>query len=111
VEFLPGIRVNSCIGVIENRDLWSPNTVIMHVGTNDIETTTNLNYMDEVYSLVATTKLKFPHSRLFLNGVVRRKVVSWRRIRAINDTLLGSQSLRNPEVNYSPNRISGGECF
>jgi hypothetical protein len=40
--------------------------------------------MGDVYALVNKIKTKFPQSRLVLSGVLRRRHVSWRRIRALN---------------------------
>jgi hypothetical protein len=58
--------------VIEKRDLSSPETVIIHVGTNDLRAMKNLDFlMGEVYALVATAKSKLPNSRLVLRGVLR----------------------------------------
>jgi lysophospholipase L1-like esterase len=71
---------------MENRDLGSPDTVVIDVGTNDLRRTANLEYvMGDVYSLVNKAKSKFPQVRLVLSGVVRRKDVSWRRVGAVND--------------------------
>jgi lysophospholipase L1-like esterase len=71
--------------VIENRDLGSPETVIIHVGTNDLKTRKNFDFvMGEVHELVSTAKKKFPNCRLILSGVLRRRDVSWRRIGALN---------------------------
>ena len=36
VECFPGIRTKQFHRVIANRDLGSPDTVILHVGTNDL---------------------------------------------------------------------------
>jgi hypothetical protein len=41
--------------------------------------------MGDVYALVNKTKTKFPQSKVFLSGVLRRRDVSWRRIGALND--------------------------
>jgi hypothetical protein len=50
---------------MENRDLMSPDTVVIHVGTNDLGRTANLDYvMGDVYVLVNKAKTKFPQSRL-----------------------------------------------
>ena len=47
--------------MMENRNLGSPDTVILHVGTNDLKRTVNLDYvMGEVYALVNKAKDKFP---------------------------------------------------
>jgi lysophospholipase L1-like esterase len=71
---------------MEKRDLVSPDTIIIHVGTNDLRTTRNLDIvMGEVYALVSTAKKKLPNCRLVLSGVLRRRDVSWRRIVALND--------------------------
>ena len=39
VERFPGIKTEQLHGVIEKTDLGSPETVIIHVGTNDWRTT------------------------------------------------------------------------
>jgi len=41
--------------------------------------------MDEVYSVVATDKPKFPHCRLALSGILRRSDVTWRCVGAVDD--------------------------
>ena len=70
----------------EKRDLVSPETVIIHFGTNDLKTTRNLDFvMGEVYALVAAAKNKLPNRRLLLSGVLRRRDVSWKRIGTLND--------------------------
>ena len=72
--------------VMEKRNLVSPDTIIIHVGTNVLKTTRNLDFvMGEVYALVSTAKKKLPNCRLVLSGVLRRRDVSWRRIGALND--------------------------
>jgi hypothetical protein len=62
----------------------NPETVIIHVGTSDLTTTRNLDFiMGEVYALVATAKSRFPNCRLVLSGVLRRRDTSW----ALNERL------------------------
>ena len=69
-----------------NTKLGSPETAIVHVGTNDLRTTRNLDFvMGEVYALVFTAKKKLPNCRLVLSGALRRRDVSWWRIGALND--------------------------
>jgi hypothetical protein len=86
VECFPGIKTEQLRRVIEKRDLGSPETVVIHVGTNDLRTMRNLDFvMGEVYALVATVKNKCPYCRLVLSGVLRRREVSLRRIGALND--------------------------
>jgi len=81
VECFPGIRTAQLHRVLDNRDLGTPDTVVIHVGTNDLKRSVNLDYvMGEIYSLVATAKSKFPHCRLVLSGGLRRDV-TWRRDR------------------------------
>ena len=71
----------------KERDLVSPETVIIHVGTNDLRTTKNLDFvMGEVYALLSTAKKKLPNCRLVRSGVLRRRDVSWQRIGALNST-------------------------
>jgi hypothetical protein len=72
--------------VIEKTDSGSPETVVIHVGTNDLRAMKNLEFlMGEVYALLATAKGKLPNCRLVLSGVLRRRDVSWRRIGALHD--------------------------
>ena len=85
VECFPGIKTEQLHRVIEKRDLGSPETVIIHVGTNDMRTKKNLDFiMEEVYALVYTVKKKLPNCRHVLSGELRRRDVSWRRIGALN---------------------------
>jgi hypothetical protein len=87
-EWFPGIKTEQLHRVLEKRDLVSPETLIIHVGTNDLKTTRNLDFvMGEVYALVSTAKKKLPNCRIVLSGVLRRRDVSWRRIGALNDSL------------------------
>jgi hypothetical protein len=84
-ECFPGIRTEQLQRAIERRELGSPDTVVIHVGTNDLRRTGNLGYvMGDVYGLVNTAKTKFSTSRLVLSGVLRREDVSWRRVGAVN---------------------------
>jgi hypothetical protein len=76
VECFPGIRTEQLHRVIEKRDLCSPETVIILVGTNDLRAMKNLYFViGEVYALVATAKSKLPNCRLLLSGVLRRRDV------------------------------------
>jgi hypothetical protein len=86
VECFPGIKTEQLRRVIKKRDLRCPETVIIHVGTNYLRTTRNLDFVTgEVYTLMAKVKIKCPGCRLVLSGVLRRRDVSWRRIGALND--------------------------
>ena len=77
VECCPRIKTEQLHRVTEKTDLGSPETVIIHVGTNDLRTTRNLGcVMGEVYALVTTAKRKLPKCRLVLSGVSRRRDVS-----------------------------------
>jgi lysophospholipase L1-like esterase len=82
----PGIRTEQLHRVIEQREVGSPETVIIQVGRNDLRKMENLHFlMGEVFALVATAKGKLPNCRLVLSGVLRRRDGSWRRIGALND--------------------------
>ena len=60
VECFGGIKNEQLHRVIEKRHLGSPETVIIHMGTNDLRKTKNLDFVfGEVYALLATTKRKF----------------------------------------------------
>jgi hypothetical protein len=88
VECFPSVRTEQLQRFIETRELGSPDSVVIHVGTNDLRRTGNLDYvMGDVYDLVNTTKTKFSASRVVLSGVLRRGDVSWRRTGAVNDRL------------------------
>ena len=85
-ECFPGIRKENLHRVLGNRDLRTPDTVVIHVGANDLKRSVNLDYvMGEVYSLANKAKVKFPQSKIVLSGVLRRTDVSLRRIGALND--------------------------
>jgi hypothetical protein len=86
IECFPGIRTEQLHRVLSNRDLGTPDTVVIHVGTHDLKRSINLDYvMGEAYSLVNTAEVKFPQSKIALCGVLRRTDVAWRRIEALND--------------------------
>jgi hypothetical protein len=73
VECFPGMRTEQLQRVMENRDLGSPDTAVIHVGTNDLRRTANLDYvMRDVCALVTKAKTKFLQSRLVLGGVLTR---------------------------------------
>ena len=75
------IKTEQLRRVIERTDLASAETLIIHVGTNDLRSARNLDFiMRDVYELVSTTKKKLPNCRLVLSGVLRRRDVSWRHI-------------------------------
>ena len=71
VEWFPGIRREQIHRFLDNRDLGTPDTVVIHVGTNDLKRSVNLDYvMGELYSLVNKAKVKFPQSKIVLSGVL-----------------------------------------
>jgi len=70
--------------VSENRDLRNPDTVVIHVVTNNLRRTGNLDYvMGDVYNLVNTAKTKFSTSKVVLCGMLWRRDMSWQCIGAI----------------------------
>jgi hypothetical protein len=73
---------------MEIRDFECSDSVVIHVGTNVVRKSRNLDYvMGEICDLMNTVKAKFPDSRLVLSGVLRSKGVSCLRVGAINDRL------------------------
>ena len=85
VEIFPGIKTEQLHRVIGKRYLDSPENIIK-VGTNNMRTTRNLDFvMGVVYALVSTAMNKLPNYRLVLSRVLRRRDVSWQLIRALND--------------------------
>lgn len=93
VECYPGIRSDQLQRAVEyrtndKRGPGDPDAVVIHVGTNDLDRTKNLDHvMGDIYDLINTAKTKFSSSRVILSGVLRRRDVSWRRIGAANDRL------------------------
>jgi len=85
VECFPGIKTEQLHRVMEKRNLVSPDTVIIHVGTNDLKTRNPDFVMGEVYGEVSMAKKKLPNCRLVLSGVRRRRYVSLRHIGVLND--------------------------
>ena len=84
VECFPCITSEQLYRVIKNRDLGSPGTVVIHVGTNNLRTGNLECVMGDVYDLLNTAKAKFSASRVVLSGVLWRRDVSWRCIGAVN---------------------------
>jgi hypothetical protein len=51
-ECFPGIRTEQLHSVIENRDVGNADAVVIHVDTNDLKRTGNLDYiMGDIYDL------------------------------------------------------------
>jgi hypothetical protein len=70
VECFLGIRTEQLQRGIVNRDFGNPDAVVIHLGTNDMKRTGNLDYvMGDAYDLINTAKTKFSTSRLVLSGV------------------------------------------
>jgi len=64
-ECFPGIRTEQLHRVLDNRDIGTPDTVVIHVGTNDLKRWVNLDYVTgEVYSLVNEKNLNFRNPKL-----------------------------------------------
>jgi hypothetical protein len=77
VECFPGIRTEQLRRVIVNRDFWSPEAVVIHVGTNDVKRTGNLNYViGDADDLINTAKTTFSASTVVLSGVLWIRDVS-----------------------------------
>jgi hypothetical protein len=86
VECFLGIRTEQLHRVLDNRDLGTPDTVVINVGTNDLKRLVNLDYvMGEVYSLVNTARVKCPQSKIVLSGVLWQTDVAWRCVGALNN--------------------------
>jgi hypothetical protein len=86
VQCFPGIRTEQLHRVLDNRDIGTPDIVVIHVGRNNLKQSVKLDYVTgEVYSLVNKTKVKFPQSRIVLSGLLWRSDVAWRHIRVLNN--------------------------
>jgi hypothetical protein len=85
---LKGIRTEQLQRVIKKRDRGIPDAVVIHVGTNDIKRTGNLDHvMGDVYGLIDMTKTKFSATRVVLSGIVRRRDVLWQHFGAADSRL------------------------
>ena len=82
VECFPRIRADQLQRVMENRDLGHSDAVVIHVGTNDVRRSRNLDYIMREYG-----KDKIPRLQTVLSGVLRSKGVTWRHIGEANDRL------------------------
>jgi hypothetical protein len=86
VQCFLGIRTEQLCRVMENRDLETPDGVVIHVGTNDLKRSVNLDYvLGEVQSPVNMAKVKFPQSKFVLSGALRWTDAAWRCIGVLND--------------------------
>jgi hypothetical protein len=80
VECFPRIKTEQLHRVMERMEQVSAEMLIIHVGTNDLRSMRNLDFiMGEVHGLVSTAKKKLPNCRLVLSGVLRHRDVSLRR--------------------------------
>jgi len=71
-ECSPGIRTEQLQRVIERRELGSPDSVVIHVGTNDIRRNRNFDYvMGDVYVLVNTAREKHYAFPLLVASILR----------------------------------------
>jgi hypothetical protein len=68
VECFPGIKTEHVHRLIEKKNLGSPETVIFHVGTNDLGVRI-LDFVIEVYALVATARNKLPLHDEYCNKI------------------------------------------
>ena len=84
VECFPGIGMEQLDGVTASRDLGILDTIVIHVGRNNLRQTGNLDYIVGDVDLVNMAKTKFTKSTVGLSGVLRRQDMSWRHIGAIN---------------------------
>jgi hypothetical protein len=85
VECFLGIGMEQLDRVTENRDLGRLNTIVTHVGTNDLRRSGTSDYiMGDVHDLVNMARTKFSTSRVVLSDILRRQDASWQRIGAIN---------------------------
>jgi len=92
VQCFQGIKTEQLHRVEGKRDLGSAESVIIHMGSNDLRTTKKLDFvLGEIYDLVATAKRKLLNCRIVLSGVLRRRDWSRRRIGELNDRFVGYQ--------------------
>jgi hypothetical protein len=76
-----GIRTEQLQRVIEKRDHGSPDALVIHVGTDDIKRTGNLDHvMGDVYDVINMAKTKFTATRVVFKWYTEKK----RRVVAAN---------------------------
>jgi len=86
VESFQEIKTEELQRVTEQRHLGSPETVIMHMGTNDLRTTRNIDFvLGEVYAFFGYGKEEIPKCRLVLSGVLIGRDGSLWLIGVLND--------------------------
>jgi hypothetical protein len=66
------LELTSCAELWKT-DFGCSDSVVIHVGTNDVRRSRNLDYlMGEVFDLMNTVKAKFSDFKLVLSGALRR---------------------------------------
>ncbi len=69
---------------MENRDLGTPDTVILHIGANDLRKR-NLDFvMGDMGDLVIKAPEKLPKAKIYISGILRRLDIPWRRVDIVN---------------------------
>jgi hypothetical protein len=72
--------------VIEKRHLDNPETVIIHMGTNDLRTKRNIDFvLGRSICVGGYGKKEVRNCRLVLSGVLRRRDVLWSPVGALID--------------------------
>ncbi|KAK7792259.1 hypothetical protein R5R35_000066 [Gryllus longicercus] len=84
VACLPGIRTEQLRRYVGNRDLGTPDTVIIHVGTNDLRRRNPDFVMGDMGDLVMKAQEKFPKAKIYISGILRRRGIPWRRVDVVN---------------------------
>lgn len=91
VNAYPGIHIEELkkkIAMMSDIDRESFQTVILHIGTNDLK---ELNSPDDVmgrmYNLISSVKTLFPKSIIVINSIVRRRDIHFNLIKSTNNNI------------------------
>lgn len=85
VKCFPGIHTEQMKLVVEQQEEENPETVILHVGSNDLKGNVD-HIMGNMYDLATTVKRKFPAANIVISGVIRRRDINWRKVGRVNES-------------------------
>ena len=91
VHVFSGIKSSQLEKVIEKQEVIkhsNPKLIFLHVGTNDLKNSKSPEeVMGEIYSLARCVKDKYPKSKVLVNGIVKRRDVSYRYLDRVNENI------------------------
>lgn len=89
IQFLSGARIQDLSKFLTSKPKDSlPNTVIVHIGTNNVKYAATPNHlMRPLWLTLESAKKKFKNTLWIVNGIIHRRDVQERVIREANDAL------------------------